>query len=144
MIPYVASRFGYRSNSPLGVVANLREGYGKVDERLLTLLGFGVEGRLELEGVTPWLRLSWLHQHEESIDFAKEEPFGVVFGVGRGIRHRGGVGFGAGADVPFAKSGDIDWFFGGELFADYLFASEAPGPDLYAGAALSIGGSHRW
>ncbi|HMR11923.1 MAG TPA: hypothetical protein PKA88_39345 [Polyangiaceae bacterium] len=141
---YGQSRFGYRSNIPIGVVGHLREGYAKVDERLLTNLALGVEGRLPLESMTPWLRLSWLHQHEESIDFAKEEPFGVLFGVGRGIRHRGGVGFGAGVDVPFAKTGAFDWFAGGEAFLDYLFASEAPGPSVYAGGALSIGASHRW
>jgi hypothetical protein len=141
---YGQSRFGYRANVPVGIVGHVREGYAKVDERLLTNLAIGVEGRIPLETMTPWLRLSWMHQHEESIDFAKEEPFGVLVGVGRGIRHRGGIGFGSGLDVRFAKSGAFDWFAGGELFLDYLFASESPGPSVYAGAALSIGASHRW
>jgi hypothetical protein len=138
-IPYGATRLAYRFGHWIGPVAYGRQGYGKVDQRLLTLVGLGAQAWLPLQGVSPWFRLAWAHQHEEFIESAKEEPFGVLFGVGRSVRHRGGLTFGAGADVPFAKSKKLEWFVAGEAFADWLFAGEAPGPTWYAGGMVSIG-----
>src|ERR1043165_4736394 len=99
VIPYDQARLAYRFGHFIGPVAIGRQGYGKVDDRLLTLVGFGAQVWWPLEGFSPWFHLCWAHQHEEFVESAKEEPFGVLFGVGRSVRHRGGFTFAAGVDV---------------------------------------------
>lgn len=138
-IPSAQLRLAYRFPFGVGPVFVGREGYAKVDQRLLTLVSIGAQGWLELESVKPYARVAWAHQHEESWAFAKEEPFGVLFGVGRGIRHRGGLDFGVGADVPVARSGSVRWLVFGEAWLDWLFASESPGPEYYAGGSIGVG-----
>lgn len=138
-IPSGALRLAYRFPVGVGPVFVGREGYAKVDQRLLTLVSLGAQAWLVLDGVKPYARVAWAHQHEESWAFAKEEPFGVLFGVGRGIRHRGGLDFGVGADVPVAGSERLRWFLFGEAWLDWLFASEAPGPAYYAGGSVGVG-----
>ncbi len=142
-IPYALFRLGYRHDDLIGPMAMVREGYARTDDRLLTALSFGAQIWAELGDTRPYFRLSWLHQHEESVAYAKEEPFGVLFGVGKGIRHRGGMGAAAGVDVPFARGERIIGFVSGEVFADWLFVSEAPGPEWYAGGAIAIGLDYR-
>ena len=132
-------RLAYRFPFGVGPVFVGREGYAKVDQRLLTLVSFGAQGWLDLGTAKPYLRIAWAHQHEESVAFAKEEPFGVLFGVGRGIRHRGGLDFGAGVDVPFARSKNVRWLLIGEAWVDWLFSGEAPGPSYYSGGTLGVG-----
>jgi len=139
VIPYGALRLAYRFDHWIGPVAYGRQGYAKVDQRLLTLVALGAQAWYSLDGLSPWLRVAWAHQHEEFIESAKEEPFGILFGVGRSVRHRGGLTFGAGADVPFTRSKKLEWFLSGEAFADWLFAGEAPGPTWYVGGMVSIG-----
>ena len=85
------------------------------------------------------MRLGWAHQHEESWAFAKEEPLGVLFGVGRGIRHRAGISSALGADVPLARSKHLTWIASAEGWLDWLPRGEAPGPSYYAGATLAAG-----
>ncbi len=142
-IPYWSFRAAYRFDAGIGPVILTREGYAATDERVLTLLTLGAQGWLDLHDVKPWLRIAWAHQHEESLVNAQAKPFGVLFGVGRGVRHRGGASFGAGADVPFLRKKDITWFVAGEAWADWFFADDAPGPRYYVGGTLSIGLDYR-
>lgn len=67
----------------------------------------------------------------------------MVFGVGKGIRHRGGLGAAIGLDVPCAEGDELSWYGSGEVWFDWFFASEAPGPAWYAGGAVAIGLDHR-
>jgi len=138
-VPSAQLRLAYRFPFGVGPVLLTREGYARVDQRLLTLLSFGAQGWLKLDGFRPYARVAWAHQHEESWAFAKEEPFGVLFGVGRGIRHRGGLDFGLGVDVPVARSKGVTWLVSGEAWTDWLFASESPGPTYYAGGTVGFG-----
>lgn len=138
-IPSAQLRLAYRFPVGIAPVFVGREGYARVDDRLLTLISLGVQGWLDLGGAKPYARLAWAHQHEESTAFAREEPFGVLFGVGRGIRHRGGIDMALGADVPLARSKSLTWLVVAELWADWMFASESPGPEWYLGGTLGIG-----
>lgn len=142
-IPYGLLRLGYRHDDWIGPIIVGREGYAPVDERLLTLTSFGAQAWAKLGETRPYARLAWLHQHEESIAFAREEPFGVLFGVGKGIRHRGGMGAAIGVDLPFEKSETLIWFASGEAWVDWFFVSEAPGPAWYAGGAVAVGFDYR-
>jgi hypothetical protein len=142
-IPYATLRLAYRHDDLIGPVFVGREGYASTDERLLTLIGFGAQIWARVGETRPYARLVWLHQHEESVAFAKEEPLGVLFGVGKGIRHRGGMGAALGLDLPFAKGKRWSGFVAGEIFCDWFFASEAPGPAWYAGGALLVGFDYR-
>jgi hypothetical protein len=140
LIPTSAVRLAYRFPIGIAPVAFAREGYARVDERLLTLLGLGAQGWLMLGDFRPFARLAWIHQHEEPVAFAKEEPFGILFGVGRGIRHRGGVETALGFDYVFAQSNRaVRWFATLEGFADWTFAGDAPAPSRYFGSTLGLG-----
>ena len=139
VVPGVTLRGAYRFGDWIGPVFVGREAYGKVDERLLTLISLGVQAWWPHINPRPFARLSWVHQHEEYVRYAEQKPFGVLFGVGNGIRHRGGAEAAIGADYAFAHTGKFEWFASGELYADWLFASEAPGPAYYPGGGLLIG-----
>lgn len=133
---------GYRFTPHVGAAFVGKEGYAAVDQRLLTLVGLGVVGMLPAGDFTPHARFAFVHQHEESWAFVKEEPFGVVFGVGDGIRHRGGVQFAAGTSWTFARSGATSFRVTGELFTDLFVEGAAPGPLWYAGGMLGLGLDH--
>lgn len=143
-IPYGSFRAAYRFERPMiGPAAVVREGYAREDQRVLTLLSLGAQGWLDFERVKPYARIAWAHQHEEFLDNAKDEPWGVLFGVGKAIRHRGGLSFALGADVPFSKQKDLTWFVSGEAWFDWFFADHAPAPRYYLGGTLSIGLDYR-
>jgi hypothetical protein len=143
-IPYGSFRAGYRFEKPLiGPLAVVREGYAREDQRVLTLLSLGAQGWLDFHDVLPFARIAWAHQHEEFLDNAQAEPWGVLFGVGKAIRHRGGLTFALGADVPFARKKDLVWFVSGEAWFDWFFADHAPAPRYYVGGTLAIGLDYR-
>ena len=139
VIPGAQLRAGYRFANLVGPVFVGREAYAKEDERLLTLISLGAQVWWPPIEPRPYARLSWVHQHEEFVGYAQDEPFGVLFGVGNGIRHRGGVELALGTDIRFAESESIDWLLSPELYADWILASEAPGPKYYLGGGLSVG-----
>ncbi len=138
-IPGAQLRAAYRFGDIAGPVFVGREAYGRVDERLLTLISLGAQVWWPEIEPRPFARLSWVHQHEEYLGYAKDKPFGVLFGVGNGIRHRGGAELAIGTDFIVAKSAAIDWLVAPELYADWMFASEAPGPSFYLGGGVLVG-----
>lgn len=138
-IPGATLQAGYRFGDWIGPVFEWREGYGKVDERLLTMVGLGGQAWWPHINPRPFARVMWIHQHEEYIHYVQEKPVGLLFGDGYGIRHRGGTEAAIGADYTFGHTGKFDWFASGELYWDWLFESEAPGPASYLGGGLLVG-----
>ena len=45
----------------------------------------------------------------EALVSVEEHPFGTVFGIGDGIRHRAGGGGSLGVEIAFGKSAHVDW-----------------------------------
>lgn len=113
-------------------------GYATVDERMLTYLSFGPEVRPALfDAVRPYARGTVVHQHEENVDAAQEQPFQALVGVGDGIRHRAGVAGAIGLEVPFAQHRVGDFYASLDLSATYF--PDDRGPHRYLTAGLSIG-----
>jgi hypothetical protein len=113
-------------------------GYGTVDERQLTYLSLGPEVRPALsDAVRPYLRGTVVHQHEENVDAAQEQPFQALAGVGDGIRHRAGVAGALGVEFPFAQHLVGDFYASLDLSATYF--PDDRGPHRYLTAGVSIG-----
>jgi hypothetical protein len=114
------------------------EEYASVDQRLNTGLTFGVTGTLPSPTARPFVRLYFIHQHEEGLVSVRDHPFGTVAGIGTGIRHRAGMGTRFGVEVPFAKKKRVEWFFtaGGDVT---WFPDDTIGPGFYFGASGTIG-----
>jgi hypothetical protein len=85
-----------------------RLGYGGVDQRLLTFVSLGVQvwPLGEIEGIEPFARLSFAHQHEEPIVVVRGDPISAILGIGDAIRHRGGLEAAIGIDLPIAVDED--------------------------------------
>jgi hypothetical protein len=114
-----------------------RVGYGTVDQRMLTLVSIGgqIWGRL---GFTrPYARIGLAHQHEESAAVVQTDPFGALFGVGDGIRHRGGFEGGLGIDLPFKSTRKVE--FHATIDSLITWFPDPRGPKIYAGASAGLG-----
>jgi hypothetical protein len=109
-----------------------RLGYGGVDQRLLTFVSAGVQvwpmGRIE--GLEPYGRLSIAHQHEESLSVVQADPFGAIFGIGDGIRHRGGFEGALGVDIPLARDEDIEAFVNLETSGTWFYDPRGPSVEV--------------
>lgn len=101
-------RFGYRFYRIAAIDAVIWESLMGIDTRLTTGLTLGVTGAIPLEGVRPTLRAFVIHQHEEPLVSAADAPFGTLFGIGAGIRHRAGGGGTLGLEIPFVKREDVE------------------------------------
>lgn len=68
----------------------------------------------------------------------RADPYGAVFGVGDGIRHRAGFGSSLGVDYPIrrTKTG-IEVTHG--IDTSGVWFPDQRGPKLYAGGALWLG-----
>lgn len=133
-----ALRLGYRIKGVFAIDALTRLGYATVDSRMITYVSLGGTVYGNLRGVArPYLRLALVHQHEEPVSAVRDDPFGAVFGVGNGIRHRGGFGSSVGVDFPVSKHKDLEWVLGADL-SGALFP-DPRGPVAYAGGALWAG-----
>jgi len=112
--------------------------YARVDQRSNTALTFGLGAALPMQAVRPTVRLYAVHQHEEGMVSVKDHPWGTLFGIGAGIRHRAGGGVSLGAEVPFARTrfGEIFLFGSGSAT---VFPDTSLGPLVYAGVAVGIG-----
>lgn len=132
-----ALRIGYRFGDLFAVDTLGRLGYGTVDERVITYLSLGgtIYGRIGK--VRPYLRLAFVHQHEEPVPGVREDPFGALFGVGDGIRHRAGFGSGLGLDLPIQKTKSVEVVVGVETSG--VWFPDPRGPKLYAGGSLWLG-----
>ena len=128
---------GFRFIDLVGVYIFGRLGYGAVDDRMLTCLGFGgqIWGRLGI--VRPYARLGLLHIHEEPWTAFVNQPIGALLGVGDGIRHRTGLELGLGLDIPVWKKNKWELFMGVEANAAWVTFSS--GPSWYWGGGLSFG-----
>jgi hypothetical protein len=131
-------RLGYRFAKIVAVDFVGWEQYMAIDHRLDTGVTFGVSGFLPLGIVRPFLRLFFIHQHEEALVSVEENPAGTIFGVGDGIRHRAGGGGVAGVEVAFAKRGNMEFLaLGG--FSTTLFPDASLGPSAYFGLTAGLG-----
>lgn len=132
-------RLGYRLAHVVGADFTGWEQYMSVDHRLDTGLTFGITGYLPLGRFRPSLRAFFIHQHEEALVSVEEHPFGTIFGIGAGIRHRAGGGGELGVEYAFAKSGHVDWLaLGGATVTWFPDATLGPGAyvSLFAGLGL--------
>ncbi len=128
----------YRFADLIGPYGELGEGYGRVDQRMLTLLGIGAKVWLPKIGRTrPHLRLGFLHQHEESLSVVSHEYFKALFGIGDGIRHRAGGELGLGLDITLVQRKAVLFYAvvdgAARVFPDHL------GPMVYGGGGVSLG-----
>jgi hypothetical protein len=132
-----ALKLGYRIADVIALDFLGRLGYGTVDERVLTYVSLGATGYARIGVVRPWLRLSVVHQHEEPTTAVKNDPWGAVFGVGDGIRHRGGLGSSLGFDVPVYKHKTAEFVLGIDTTATWF--PDPRGPTFYYGGSLWAG-----
>jgi len=133
-----ALKVGYRFADRVAIDSIGRLGYGTVDQRVITYLSVGgtIYGRLG--SARPYLRLAAVHQHEEPAPGVRADPYGTVFGVGDGIRHRAGFGSSLGVDYPIqrTKTG-IEVTLG--IDTSGVWFPDPRGPKVYAGGALWLG-----
>ncbi len=130
-------KLGYRFGDFVSIDSIIRLGYASVDDRVVTYLSLGgtIYGRLG--PVRPYARLAVVHQHEESASAVRDDAFGALFGVGDGIRHRGGFGSSLGFDVPVTRKKDLELVLGVDATGSYF--PDPRGPQLYYGGALWAG-----
>lgn len=128
---------GYRFFDLVGVYALGRLGYGAVDQRLLTLLAIGAQIWGRLGPTRPFARIAFIHQHEEPLAAVEQNIGGAVFGVGDGIRHRGGAEGAIGVDWTLMTQ--KQWSFFGTLETSFAGFPNSSGPDWYLLGSLGIG-----
>lgn len=117
------------------------EDYLTVDQRSNTGLTFGIAGHWPGERFRPSARLFAIHQHEEGLVSVKDHPWGTLFGIGAGIRHRAGGGASVGMQIPFGRGrfGEYYAFGTGTLT---WFPDASLGPATYFAAAAGVGLSY--
>jgi hypothetical protein len=130
-------RLGYRFYRVVSFDTVIWEQLGNVDSRLLTGLTLGVTGYIPLKRVRPSLRIFAIHQHEEGLVSVAQTPAGVLFGIGSGIRHRGGGGVTLGAEIPFLKRHGLEWVVTAEL--EGIWFPDPLGPTFYLGGIVGVG-----
>jgi hypothetical protein len=117
-----------------------RAGYGSVNDRSLITLILGAQLWGRIGPIRPYLRAAIEHQHEEPLTSVSNDPFGALFGVGNGIRHRAGGDFAAGFDLPLHHGPQLDAYATVEAVADWF--PDPRGPALYVLGSAAIGVSH--
>lgn len=132
-------KLGLRFKELIAIDALTRVGYAAVDERMLTYVSLGttVYGKLAGGTLRPYGRLALVHQHEEPTSAVRNDPFGALFGVGDGIRHRGGFGSSLGMDVVVMKGMSSAFLLGLDLNGTWF--PDPRGPALYYGGGLWAG-----
>lgn len=132
---------GYRFLDLVAPYISVRLGYGAVDERLLTLIQIGGQIWARIGIVRPYLRFGLVHQHEETMAAVAMDAFGAVWGVGDGIRHRGGFEGALGADIPFKKV--KAWEFHAMIEGFCTGFPDPRGPAVYGGATAGLGFNYK-
>lgn len=132
-----ALKLGLRFQEIVSVDALTRLGYANVDDRVLTYLSLGATlyGRIGI--ARPYVRAALVHQHEEPTSAVRADPGGALFGVGDGIRHRGGVGSSLGVDFIVAKGQRANLILGAD--ANGTWFPDPRGPSVYYGGGLWAG-----
>lgn len=139
---YGALGLGFRIYEIITPFAEARVGYGRIDQRILTYLSLGVAGTFHItKKIAPRVLVGAVHQHEESLAAAAEEPAGTLLGIGGGIRHRAGVQFGAACDFTVYDKGRFVLTVGPELRGAYLTYSS--GPSWYGQIGAAVNGHFR-
>lgn len=134
---YQSLKLGLRFGDLASIDANTRLGYGTVDERVLTYLSLGSTLYGRIGRARPFVRLALVHQHEEPMSAYRHDPFGALFGVGDGIRHRGGFGSSLGCDFVVHRGPRTEMVLG--LDANGTWFPDPRGPTLYYGGGLWAG-----
>jgi hypothetical protein len=132
-----ALKVGYRFGDLVAIDTVSRLGYGSVDDRVITYLSLGGTLYGRIWKLRPYVRLAFVHQHEEPTPGVRNDPFGTVFGVGDGIRHRGGFGSSLGLDYPLFKKDKTEMTVG--IDTSGVWFPDPRGPKLYAGGSLWLG-----
>jgi hypothetical protein len=132
-----ALRVGYRFGDLVAIDTVERLGYGTVDNRVLTYLSLGGTLYGRIGKLRPYVRLAFVHQHEEPTPGVREDPYGTVFGVGDGIRHRAGFGSSLGLDLPLMKKKSFELLVGLDVSGTWF--PDPRGPAIYAGGSLWLG-----
>lgn len=130
-------RIGYRFADIVAIDTVSRLGYGTVDKRFITYLSLGGTLYGRIGKLRPYLRLAFVHQHEEPLPAFREDAFGAIFGVGDGIRHRGGFGSSLGLDIPLHKGKSTELVFGADTSGSWF--PDPRGPKAYIGGSLWLG-----
>jgi hypothetical protein len=132
-------KLGLRFKEIIAIDALTRLGYATVDERVLTYISLGASlyGKLADGRLRPFGRLSLVHQHEEPMSAYRHDPFGALFGVGDGIRHRGGFGSSLGADFVVTRGIATAFLIGADVNGTWF--PDPRGPGLYYGGGLWAG-----
>jgi hypothetical protein len=133
-------RAGVRFAHAIAVDFQAWESYATVNQRDNTGLSLGVTGYIPLPMVHPYGRLFVMHQHEEGLVSVENAPFGTLFGIGAGIRHRAGGGLSLGVEIPLSESKDkrFTWIGIADVTAMY-FPDDTLGPHAYVGINFGIG-----
>lgn len=132
-----ALKLGLRFKGIVSIDALTRLGYASVDDRVLTYLSLGSTLYARLGIARPYVRLALVHQHEEPTSAYRHDPVGALFGVGDGIRHRGGFGSSLGLDLVVAKMQRAELVVGAD--ANGTWFPDPRGPNLYYGGGLWAG-----
>lgn len=130
-------KLGLRFKEVIAIDALTRLGYANVDDRVLTYLSLGATLYARIGIARPYLRAALVHQHEEPTSAVRHDPFGALFGVGDGIRHRGGLGSSLGVDFVVAKGQRANLILGAD--ANGTWFSDPRGPNVYYGGGLWAG-----
>ena len=133
-----ALRLGYRFARIVAIDFQGWEELWTVDRRLNTGLTGGVSGFIPLERVRPSMRLYFIHQHEEGLVSAEDHPFGTIFGIGAGIRHRAGGGGSLGLEIVFAKKAHVEYVAVADGSVTW-FPDDTLGPGAYFGISGGVG-----
>lgn len=139
---YVGLQLGLRLFRAVTPFFEGRLGYGRVDQRMLSLITVGIIGGYPVRGIAyPYARLAFVHQHEESAATISENVIGALLGIATGIRHRAGVQVGLGCGITLKKNARAELVLGPEVLLAYLTYSS--GPSLYGQVGLQLGGTVR-
>ena len=134
---YGSLELGVRFADIAGVYIGGHEGYGIVDDRLLTLVTLGGQVWLDYGRFRPYAKLGFVHQHEESLSVVANDFGSAIFGIGDGIRHRAGGELGLGLDIAVWEREDFELF--ASVSADARLFPDDLGPLVYAGGGLGVG-----
>ncbi len=130
-------KLGFRLFDVVGLYGDFGLAYADVDQRVITQFAIGIQAWARIGITRPFVRVSLVHQHEESLSVIAGDFGRAILGLGEGIRHRGGVGFGLGTDIPVYRRKKLELFLTVEAIVKW-FPGDM-GPAVYAGGALSFG-----
>lgn len=118
-----------------------KEHYAAVDERFMTYLSVNAAVRHDFGPVRVTGSLGLVHQHEETGSAIMEQPFGALFGIGDGIRHRAGSRTGVSIATPVFHYAKGAVFVALDVDAT-VFSENERGPQWMTSAGISVGATY--